>query len=64
MPLSDGVTEPDQPEGTVQLYWPAALLGVQLAPLVAARLTLPMAVPLSVTVPLSWKVVGATAAAA
>ena len=53
-PAREGVTVPDQPWGTLQLYCPEALDEVQLAPLVAASVTSESAEPPELTVPLNW----------
>src|SRR5262245_26649355 len=55
-PVSDGVTVPVKPCGTVQLYCPEVFEGKQLAPAPAVKLTPFSGAPLAVTVPLTWKV--------
>ncbi len=52
-PLNEGVTVPDQPCSTVQLYWPEELEVVQVPPLVAVKFTPANTAPLAVVVPLT-----------
>jgi len=52
-PLREGVTLPDHPDGTEQLYWPEVSEVVQVTPLVPAKATPKSAEPPRVTVPLT-----------
>jgi hypothetical protein len=50
---NEGVTLPDQPEGTVQVYWPEPFESGQLPPFVAAKVHAGKRVAPTLTVPLS-----------